>query len=273
MTACVVSSLVSQLLSRDSIYTSKLRRQGVDLEETTDPNVLKSLYVRDVIDDQPEVLADSDNFQTILDLVVQSDHSQFFVESEDGRLLGAISLSEVRRLIYEQEALRHLVVARDLVNRQHPSVTPDNDLSVVMQIFSGTRLDELAVVDPAHPGRLLGTVSEKDVSEVSQTEQLRRDLAGGFSSSMTAVSRGKTVDLGDGYWLREILAPAYMFGRSLGELAIRERTGVQVVLVRGQRGTDGGKVRVAGAQDRFQEGETLIVAGSLEGLNEIERPR
>ena len=75
------------------------------------------------------------------------------------------------------------------------------------------------------------------VVEASQHEQQRRDLAGGFSSSMTAVSRGKTVDLGDGFWLREILAPAYMFGRSLAELALRERTGVQVVLVRGRPGS------------------------------------
>jgi len=273
MTACVVSSLVSQLLSRDSIYTSKLRRQGVDLDESSDPNVLKSLYVRDVLDDEPEVLTESANFQAILDLVVQSDHSQFFVQNEQGGLLGAISLSEVRRLIYEQEALRHLVVARDLVDTRHPSVTPENDLSVVMQLFSGTHLDELAVVDAADSSRLLGTVTEKDVVEASQHEQQRRDLAGGFSSSMTAVSRGKTVDLGDGFWLRETLAPAYMFGRSLAELAIRERTGVQVVLVRGRPGADGGKVRVVGAQDRFEEGETLIVAGSLEGLNELERPR
>ncbi len=273
MSACVVSSLVSQLLSRDSIYTSKLRRQGIDLEESADPNVLKSLYVRDVIDEQPEVISESANFQAILDLVVQSDHAQYFVQNDQGKLLGAISLSEVRRLIYEQEALRHLVVAGDLVDTRHPSVTADNDLAVVMQIFSGTRLDEIAVVDAVDSASLLGTVSEKDIVEASQNEQLRRDLAGGFSSSMTAVGRGKTVDLGDGFWLREILAPAYMFGRSLAELAIRERTGVQVVLVRGRRSDDGGKVRVVGALDQFEEGETLIVAGTLEGLNELERPR
>ena len=49
MVACVVSSLVCQVLSRDSIYTSKLRRQGIDLLARQDPNVLKGRYVRDVI--------------------------------------------------------------------------------------------------------------------------------------------------------------------------------------------------------------------------------
>ena len=53
--AVVLSSLVAQLLSRDSIYTSKLRRQGVDIFTEEDPNVLKGLFVRDVIDPRPDV--------------------------------------------------------------------------------------------------------------------------------------------------------------------------------------------------------------------------
>ncbi|MBW2295133.1 MAG: chloride channel protein [Deltaproteobacteria bacterium] len=96
MVACVVSTVVCQLLSRDSIYTSKLRRQGIDLFAVEDPNVLKGLYVRDVIDPNPEVIPASANFQTILDLVVQSDHSQFFVVDRNNQLLGAISRPKKR---------------------------------------------------------------------------------------------------------------------------------------------------------------------------------
>jgi CIC family chloride channel protein len=273
MSACVVSSLVSQLLNHESIYTAKLKRQGIDLEETTDPNVLRGLYVRDVADLSPEVIPESANFQTILDLVVQSDHDQFFVMRESGTLMGAIALSEVRRLIYEQESLQHLVVARDLVDTRRPSVTMEDDLSVVMQIFSGTDIDEVAVVDAHESSRLLGTVREKDVLEASHREQLRRDLAGGFSTSVTAVGRGKTVDLGDGYWLREVMTTPHIVGRSLQELAIRERTGVQVLLVRGQSGSSESRksVRVPSPSDRFEEGETLVVAGTADGLRAFDQ--
>ena len=110
MTACVVSSLISQLLEQDSIYTSKLRRQGVDLNQSEDPNVLLGLHVRDVVDPNPEIVSESANFQTLLDLVVQSDHTQFFVVSENKELMGAVSMSEIRRLIYERDTLQHLVV-------------------------------------------------------------------------------------------------------------------------------------------------------------------
>ena len=35
-------------------------------------------------------------------------------------MLGAIALAELRRLIYEQETLQHVVVAGDLVDTQPP---------------------------------------------------------------------------------------------------------------------------------------------------------
>ena len=77
MTACVISTLVSQLLNRDSIYTTKLRAQGVDIYEAKNPNVLKDLSVRDVISLDPVIVPASADFKTVLDFVVQSSHSQF----------------------------------------------------------------------------------------------------------------------------------------------------------------------------------------------------
>ena len=275
MTACVVSSLVSQLLERDSIYTSKLRRQGIDLDQTEDPNVLLGLHVRDVMDSEPEIVSESADFQTLLDLVVQSDHNQFFVVSEDRELMGAVSMTEIRRLIYERDTLQHLVVARDLLEEGIPTLNPTDDLDLVMRIFSGARLAELPVVEPTQPRKLIGTVSEKDILPAAQDEQMRRDLAGGLSSSMSAVSKGRPVDLGDGYWLREILVPAHMFGRTLSELNIRNQTGVQILLIR-SRALSGGErkaVHVPGPSDRLEEGQTLIVAGTREGLDKIDRSR
>jgi len=274
MTACVVSTLVAQLLDRESIYTSKLMRQGIDLQARQDPNVLKGLFVRDVMKEGAEVIPESTNFQAILDLVVQSDHSQFFVVAQDGKLLGAISLSELRRLIYEVDHLQHLIVARDLVDGEPPAVTPEQDLATVMHLFSGSHVDELAVVERGARHRLLGTIREKDMIDASNQEQIRRDLAGGVASSVAALEPGRTVELGGDYVLKEILALPYMCGHNLRELAIRERTGVQVLLVRehGEHGKRAG-LHVANAEACFEEGQTLVVAGTRDGIRALETHR
>jgi CIC family chloride channel protein len=273
MASCVVSTLVSQLLNRDSIYTTKLRRQGIDLLAKEDPNVLKGLYVREVLDTEPEVVPASANFQTLLDLVVQSSHTQFFVTDENGQLLGAISLREVRRLIYERDSLQHLVVARDLLDRNCITLTEGDDLNTAMHLFSGTDVDEVAVLgEGEQPGRLIGTVSEKDVVEARNREWLQRDIAGGISSSVSVVEKGQAVDLGDGYFVREVATPHHLVGHTLRELGVRERTGVQVLLLRHREsgmGTPSG-VRVPTGSEVLREGDCLVVAGSQEALNRLE---
>ena len=270
MTACVVSTLVSQLSYRDSIYTTKLRRQGIDIFEAKNPNVLKDLSVRDVIVLDPVMLPASADFKTVLDLVVQSPHSQFYVAGADGRYQGAISLLELRRLIYDQETLQHVVVAGDLVDSTHPTVTDDVDLSIVMQLFTSSHVHEIAVVDADDPGRLVGTVREKDVIEASNREQLRRDLAGGMHTSIGAAGSGQTVELGDGYQLREIMAPPHVVGRSLRQLMLRERVGVQVLLVRSKKPEGGTHLRVPHGDDMLVEGDAVIVAGTREALNRLD---
>jgi CIC family chloride channel protein len=275
MVACVLSSLVAQLLSKDSIYTSKLRRQGIDIFQEEDPNVLKGLFVRDVIDPKPEVIPADANFQTILDLVVQSPHTQYFVVDDRQRLLGAISLSEVRRLIYDRENLQHLVVASDLVDRGRPVVQAEDDLSVVIQILSAGDVDELAVVEAENPDRLVGSIKGRDVMEAHHHESLRRDLAGGLSSSFSAAGKGQTVDLGDGYAIKEILAPNAFVNRSLKDLSLGERTGVQVLLLRRARRLAGRfkPVEVPEADAVLREGDALVVAGSYEALEQLENAR
>jgi CIC family chloride channel protein len=270
MTACVISTLVAQVSFRDSIYTVKLRRQGIDFFEAKNPNVLKELSVHDVIVLDPVVIPAAADFKTVLDLVVQSPHSQFYVESPTGAHLGAISLAELRRLIYEQETLQHIVVAGDLVDTSHPSVSDDVDLSVVMQIFSSSHVDEIAVVNADDRTKLVGTVREKDVIEASNREQLRRDLAGGMQTSISAAGSGQTVDLGDGYQLREIMAPPHVTGRSLRRLTLRERVGVQVLLVRSRKPEGGTHLRVPHGDDVLVEGDAVIVAGTTAALDMLD---
>jgi CIC family chloride channel protein len=273
MVGCVLSTLVSQLLSRESIYTLKLVRQGIDIFRRDDPNPLKGMFVRDVIDREPEVIPESASFQQLLDLVVQSSHSQFFVVSERGALLGAISLSEVRRLIYEQDSLQHLVVAKDLLDPQRRSVTEADDLDVVMHLLSQADVDELPVVAEGDPSHLLGSVSQKDVIEARNREVLRRDLAGGVSSG--AMHRGQEVDLGGGYVLKEVVAPASALDRSLRDINLRAHTGVHVLLIRVRGAISGSsaEVRVPQPDDVIREGDSLVVAGSRDAFERLEAGR
>ena len=271
MAACVVSTLVATFLRKDSIYTLKLRRRGVDIRPDEDPNVLKALWVRDIIDREPEVVPASANLERILTLLVESDHTEFFVVNAREELIGPIYLGALRRILLEQDHLRSVVVAGDLVESGRPTVTEDDNLDVVMQIFSHETVEEIGVVDPASPRRLVGSVHKRDVINALNQETMRRDLAGGVSSTVAVVDKVHEVELGGGYLVKDVLAPARFVGRSLRELNIRANTGVHVLLIRSPKGRASSRaIRVPTAEDVVEAGDTLIVAGSREALETLE---
>jgi len=270
MAACVISTLVASFIQRESIYTMKLMKRGIDVRKQEDPNVLKRLTVGSVMARDAAIVSASARFEDVLDLVVQSPHTEFFVVDTEGRLLGDISLSEVRRLLLERDALRHVVVAEDLVAGMPPTVTEEDDLDTVMRILGHENLDEIAVVDRRDPRRPIGTVTIQQVIDAYNAEILHRDLAGGVSGAIGISGRVRQVELGGGYVVQEIDAPLAFAGHTLRELDVRVRHGVQVVLIRSPQEPDATRrVRVPSSTDRVREGDRLILAGPKEAVEAL----
>jgi len=270
MAACVVSTLVATFLRRDSIYTLKLRKRGVELNRFEDANVLKSLYVRDVIQRDPATLPASASFDAILKLIVETDHTELFVVDERGKLMGALYFREFRRILTEQDELRSLVVAGDLLERNRPTVTEDDDLDVAMRILNSENVEEIAVVSREDPRKLVGSVHKRDVIAAYNQEIMRRDLAGGVATTVGMVDRVHQVDLGGGFVVQEVSAPRAFLGHSLADLDLRGRLGVQVLMIRHPSVDGGGEVRVPGPRDCILEGDRLVVAGAKEAVEQVE---
>ncbi len=271
MAACVLSTLVTTFLHRDSIYTMKLRRRGIDLFEEEETNVLKSLFVHDIVDREPEVLSASANLATIVDCALVSEHTEFFVTNQRGDLIGAIYLRQLTRMLVEQELLGPIVVAGDLLEPGLPSVTENEDLDVAMHLFSHSTAEEIAVVDADNSKRLVGSIHKRDVLHAYNREVLRRDLAGSVSSNVIVAAKGQQVDLGGGYTLQEIQPPPHFFGKTIRELDIAANTGVQIVLHRLRAPSDGGpNIRVPTADDRIDEGDRLVVAGTRQAVESLD---
>jgi CIC family chloride channel protein len=265
MTSCVIATLVASTLRRDSIYTRALVERGVDLLAEKDPNVLRSLRVADLVDRNVERVSADASFQEVLDLVVRSPHSEFFVVDGRGALLGAISVAQLRRLLFEEEALRHVVVAADLIEADRPTVRESDDLDGALQLLSSTGVAELAVVAEDDPKRLIGALHERDVLESYHRAMLERDLAGGLSTRVGLADRGGAMELGGGFVLTEVEAPRAFAGRSLREIDLRARYGVQVLLLRSAEA-----VRVPTPDDRVQLGDVLVVAGPAAAVKRLE---
>jgi trk system potassium uptake protein TrkA len=81
-------------------------------------------------------------------------------------------------------------------------------------------------------------------------------------------SKQREVFLGDGHWMREVSIPGRFADRTLGELDVRNRYGVQVVLVRRPSPHHDREVMemVPGPDTKLELGDEIVVVGSHESL-------
>jgi len=124
-------------------------------------NVLERLRVADSLTPRPVAsLHEGAGFREMTDLMVHSTDQVFPVLGDDGHVHGAVTLHDVRSVLFE-DVLCPLVVARDIV-RPCPTLTPDDDLSSALLRFVESDLPQLPVLDP-ESGRIVGLLDRGDV--------------------------------------------------------------------------------------------------------------
>ncbi|MBW1870933.1 MAG: hypothetical protein JRJ19_02655, partial [Deltaproteobacteria bacterium] len=124
-----------------------------------------------------------------------------------------------------------LVVAADLMHRTTCSVFPDNTLDRCMTLFSQHHIEELPVVEK--DGRLTGWIGQADVIAFYNREILNRDALIKFVEGQTTKkTREEQVHLTSGEIKDEIPVGSGLAGKSLRELDLRARFGVNVYAVR-----------------------------------------
>ena len=121
-----------------------------------------------------ELMPASTPFDEVLRRVANSTETLFPVVDAGGKLVGIFSLRDIRTALLGTN-LGPLVVADDLAMRPVRTVSPRDDLHTALRRMTELNLDEIPVVAPDDPSRLLGLLSRHElVSAYSgQIETLR----------------------------------------------------------------------------------------------------
>jgi CIC family chloride channel protein len=101
-----------------------------------------------------------------MDEVIQSCMSSsqhcFPVVDAKGRMTGLITLAQVRQFL-DENGQSVPAIAHDLASKPRGSLVPDDDLDAALQRLMSMEIEELPVVDPHDPSRLLGILSRRDI--------------------------------------------------------------------------------------------------------------
>ncbi len=177
MIACIMSTLTARSIQKDSIYSMKLSRKGINIEQGKEQNVLKSLNVGDIMKTDFVAVGEQTRLTQLLNLIDSSTYFNFpVVDKKNGALVGIISLNEIRKLVREEDYLRHLIVAKDITRSDVITTHPQENLSDVAVKFSRLDVEELPVVASKGSRKVIGIVTRKDVIDAYNGQMMKREL-------------------------------------------------------------------------------------------------
>lgn len=175
MLATTMAAALSRRLRPRSVYTQELERRGIAWEGDLAERLAKAVRARDIMEMGAPVVSAGAPLSEALALFAKGSGRRVYVENNGGGVR-AVDLHAAREA-WEAQARgdRVLQTAGDAAT-EVPVATLDDGLGELNEKLWKTDWGEIAVVDRAEPGRVVGTVTRRALLGAFDRELLQRDV-------------------------------------------------------------------------------------------------
>lgn len=175
MIACIISSLAAGRLLKDSIYTLKLSRRGVNIKAGKEINVLKSILVKDVMNTEVDSIQENLSLKKLAEKISKSKHNSFPVVDIEENLTGILSFLDYHDIAYD-ENLKDLVVAKDLATSKVVTVALDDNIYNALEKITQRDFSILPVVARENSTELVGVLTRRDIMDAYNKAVIKKSI-------------------------------------------------------------------------------------------------
>ncbi len=183
MLAVVIAAAISRVLSRDSIYTLKLRRRGIDIEMPASSGALAGLSIADAMASPPDPLPAGASLPEALTVFLRDGRNALPVVDAEGSLVGVVTARAL-----ERRAGGEAAETIDNLIQETPELHAGEPLAVAVDWLTGGDREALAIVAPGG-GAIVGWLEHRDVlrafAGVTPSQPPLEDLAVAGAAAIT----------------------------------------------------------------------------------------
>ena len=173
MFATVVSTLVSRVISRDSIYTLKLSRRGVHVDQGQDIDVMREVTVGEAMTTDVDFVSLDLSLEALATEFASTHHHGFPVLDAAEDLVGIVSLQDLDMALSEGSIEGKMVA--DIATMDGVLVAyPQEAMGVALNRMGARDVSRLPVIESEQSRRLLGVVRRRDIVRAYNVAVVRR---------------------------------------------------------------------------------------------------
>ncbi|MGD0280052.1 MAG: chloride channel protein, partial [Smithella sp.] len=177
MLSCIISSVFASHLKKESIYTLKLTRRGVNIHEGREINIMKSLSVERAMTSTIETVPEDMTLKELIRYTMESKHSSFPVVDKQGLLTGILTFQDFKEIIFDK-GLDDLIIAKDIATTELITITNQDNLETALKKIGFKNIEQLPVVDKNNPRKIIGILSRRDIFAAYNKALVDRSLTG-----------------------------------------------------------------------------------------------
>lgn len=160
MFACVLSSVMSSTLYPESIFTERLRRDGIKIRKGREIDIMTSIPVKAAMITSVQTVSEDKSVETLEILMKVSRHVGFPVVDSKGKLSGIVTLSDLRNKVKPGEVGKKI---GEIATREVEVAYPDETLDTALKRLASKQIGRLPVVDREDKTTLLGIITRSDI--------------------------------------------------------------------------------------------------------------
>ena len=143
--------------------------------DVSEEDVIESFIVSDLIEKDIPTIQEDAHLDALVEQIKKSESYDFCVVDREKKLLGTISIGDLRDILLEQEAdLNVLIFAKDIAVPTARVITANRPLKEAIDVFRRKELDFLPVIKDEITHEFVGLIHYREVMAQIHKELLRR---------------------------------------------------------------------------------------------------
>lgn len=159
--AVVISTVLSRGLSRESIYTLKLLRRGVDIRQLEQTSPMREVTVGEAMTRNFPTVLPTTPIDELLSRLRRTGHHGFPVVDTDYSFLGVVTLADIEAAM--SKGINRNLTVDNIYTKSVVAAYPDEYIHDVFVKLGTLDVGRIPVVDRSNPKHLLGVLRRHDI--------------------------------------------------------------------------------------------------------------